>query len=315
MTNIENLFDADTMTQDGPTEIRSAEPVEQIQNELLLNDAFMKLIYDKAEHDENFFDLNVDEKQIIVHDNIIPVSISEDYHPKIDDYFRKINNVQDIVVYVQDIVEWNDETKKFERTSEISKLSDYNTGMQKLNNIYGNFKQLSVGLLDKIGALTHKIVPTTERTYLLKNSIYSEEIFYDDLIISYNLQNENKLLKEGLVVKPRMLNMLFDTISNNCFSLVNEFSLLKETKLNFYRTVNSDIERLLNKDSNDENVENKSFFSFDVDEKTKFLNVKFSNDTRIVIPADGKIYIYISSDEQPYILNSACIKLGIDYIK
>ena len=57
------------------------------------------------------------------------------------------------------------------------------------------------------------------------------------------------------------------------------------------------------------------FYGFDVDEDKKFITINFSSESRIRIPKDRKMYVYLSCGEQPYMLKSAKLRLTFDYIK
>lgn len=268
-----------------------------ITNSALLEDAYFAKMY------------NEDEPFVIVNDSLgfklsaIAVVASSDRLGEGSSYNVSFMNAN--ALYVKDIMTYDDNAG-LRKTSNQYILSKYNDMSLRVNDEYYATRQSANGLAERLGLMTVAIEETAA-PYIIKTHNYSEQVYAGPITLLTNLRISGQAipLPKGLTMNAQTYDIAVGYLFNRNIIRIAEPSLIIPSQISIFESNNEDIEMIINRGELTNEV-----YSFDAELKV----VEFSSDIKLTIPATGKLFIYISSDEQSYVYGNGRYVLYFDRV-
>ena len=295
------------------------------KNYLLLNDRYITSIRDN----ETVISLDEDENMVFLN-NIIPVQTRE-YAPNLPLYDQKQRLLNaDESVYIRDIISYNGSDSEnfngsFSNSTDQFIIQLYNSSDNLVPSDMYIHRNNENGLWSRLGYRAHYIDPSALR-YLIKTTNYSEQILDSSIsingriITSVNMKerpsgkimvsaSEQMVLPHGFSVKYNESTLIENMLDLKVQHLA-QMSLLIPSEISLYSSTSSDVEELVNNLSEDSFME--GIYSFTPTPGQMVIPITTS---RILnIPKGQDLYLYLTSIEQPYVLENGKYKLIIDYL-
>lgn len=202
---------------------------------------------------------------------------------------------------IKDIV-----TNDYKTTTNQYTLARYNELNSKINNEYYQARQSSNGLAERLGLMTIAIEePTTP--YIIKTHNYSEQVYGGSIELLSNIKVPGQTipLPKGLSISNQIYEIVVSYILNKNIIRIAEPSLIIPSSISIYESNSDDVESIINKGKLTNEI-----YNFDSELKV----VEFSSDIKLTIPATSKLFIFISSIEQPYIFGNGRYVLYFDRV-
>lgn len=245
--------------------------------------------------------------------SILPVSLNDDYTPNIKDYTRVIGRSHNDCVYVKGAIlfeEDEDGIGHYAFSSNQYIISSYNNQNKKIDDTNFKYTQFANDLWFRSGFASNKISFNPINAYFVKTYNYTEEGFDGTITIDYNaFTNRGKVLPQGLEIGQRLYQLIGTTLLSNRIAHISSFALTLSPSLVFSTTVNKDVGKFTDK------IEGIYSVDIDMESTSPQMIIPFSNTARISIPENGKVYIYITGDEQPFTLANGRYTLWFTYVE
>ena len=186
-------------------------------------------------------------------------------------------------------------------------LSQYDSKSAQIDNEYYIATQSENGLAERLGFSTLAIELPSERKYIIKTRNYSEEVFDGNvkLLTNIRIPGQSVPLTKGLTISKTLYSLIVQYLLNRNLIRIAEPALIIPSSISVYETNSSNIEAIINKGTLTNEI-----YSFDSETNV----VRFSSNIKLTIPTNGKLYIFISSSEQPYVYGNGRYVLTFDRV-
>lgn len=279
-------------------------------NKDLLNDPYFSDLLENEGKMWTYYD-----GDIISKFGIVPVSLREDYIPKVSSYEKIIGKFKTSAVYTKGIVEYNGST--YTKSTNLYLTTRYAKDDAVIDNTRFMYRRSANDVWKSIGATSHLIDLPTAQTYFVKTYNYSEEGFDQsiELAATVSVNGKGLVLSKGLSISSLTYQALINNLLNNVVSISAAEALIVPAMIKFSATINEDVERIVNEKSDtsgSRGADDAATFRVDVDKGQLIMN--FSSDVRLSIPQNGAMYVYMTTNEQPYALMNGNYSLRYVYV-
>ena len=250
--------------------------------------------------------------------NIGPLMFIEstsDSLPTVDDYTKVVYNTQsDRYLYIPDLYSYDSNTGIISETESTYKISKYMNEDARISNQYYRRREHHINVASRMGIPHWKTDIDPDVKAFVKTSNYMEIPFTNELVSAYNVFNSDKKLKihTGTRFSTRINAYVFKLFSNQTFSFVNSPSLIMPPTVLVCAITNSNIEKVISRSDTSNQIYE---FEMNYDSDSPQLTFEFSNETKLTIPTNDSMYVYLSASEMPYAIPSGLARLDFNYVK